>query len=65
MAIKTLDQFLAESAQKDASPDAFELESPRMLEIRCALSRHREEAPVACAGCFAGSSIRSDVLHDR
>jgi uncharacterized protein (AIM24 family) len=36
MAIKTLDQFLAESAQKDASPDAFELENPRMLEIRLA-----------------------------
>jgi uncharacterized protein (AIM24 family) len=34
MAIKTIDQFLSESAQKDASPDAFELESPRMLEIR-------------------------------
>lgn len=36
MTIKTLDQFLAESAQKDASPHAFELESPRMLEIRIA-----------------------------
>ena len=34
MAIKTLNQFLADSAQKDASPDAFELENPRMLEIR-------------------------------
>lgn len=34
MAIKTLDQFLAESAQKDASPDVFELENPRLLEIR-------------------------------
>ncbi len=36
MAIKTLNEFLAESAQKDASPEAFELESPRMLEVRVA-----------------------------
>ena len=36
MAIKTLDQFLSESAQKDASPDAFELENPRLVEIRLA-----------------------------
>ncbi|MFY2765262.1 AIM24 family protein [Arenimonas sp. MALMAid1274] len=34
MAIKTISQFLAASAQKDSSAEAFELESPRMLEIR-------------------------------
>lgn len=34
MTIRTLDEFLSESAQKDASPDAFELENPRLLEIR-------------------------------
>lgn len=34
MTVKTLNEFLAESAQKDASGEAFELESPRMLEIR-------------------------------
>ena len=34
MAVKTLGEFLAESAQKDASAESFELESPRMLEIR-------------------------------
>ena len=34
MAIKTISQFLSDSVQKDVSADAFELESPRMLEIR-------------------------------
>jgi uncharacterized protein (AIM24 family) len=34
MTIKTLNQFLEESRQKDASADAFELENPRLLEIR-------------------------------
>lgn len=34
MGIKSLDEFLAASAQKDASPDKFELESPYLLEIK-------------------------------
>lgn len=34
MSVRTLGEFLAESAQRDASSEAFELESPRMLEIR-------------------------------
>jgi uncharacterized protein (AIM24 family) len=34
MGIKTLDEFLATSAQKDVSQEAFELESPYLLEIK-------------------------------
>jgi uncharacterized protein (AIM24 family) len=34
MTIKTLNQFLSESQQRDASADPFELENPRLLEIR-------------------------------
>lgn len=34
MTVKTLTQFLDGSRQKDASAEAFELESPYMLEIR-------------------------------
>ena len=34
MAIKTLDEFLATSAQKDVSQALFELESPYLLEVR-------------------------------
>lgn len=34
MAVKTLNEFLAASAQKDASGEAFELESAQMLEVR-------------------------------
>ena len=32
--IKTLNEFIVESAEKDLSPEPFELESPRMLEVR-------------------------------
>jgi uncharacterized protein (AIM24 family) len=34
MAVKTLDEFLATSAQKDVSQGMFELESPYLLEVR-------------------------------
>lgn len=34
MAIKTLNEFLAASAQKDVSPETFELESPYLLEVK-------------------------------
>ncbi len=34
MAIQTLQEFLAASKEKDASPDAFELENPHLLEVR-------------------------------
>lgn len=34
MSIKSLDQFLAASAQKDTSNEAFELESPYLLEVK-------------------------------
>lgn len=34
MAIHTLQEFLAKSAEKDVSGEAFELESPYMLEVR-------------------------------
>ena len=34
MSIKSLDQFLAASAEKDASMEAFELESPYLLEVK-------------------------------
>ncbi len=34
MGIKTLDEFLATSAQKDVTQEAFELESPYLLEIK-------------------------------
>ena len=32
--IKSLNEFIAESAEKDISAEPFELESPRMLEVR-------------------------------
>jgi len=34
MAIKSLQEFLATSEQKDASPEPFELESPHLLEVK-------------------------------
>jgi hypothetical protein len=34
MTAKTLQEFLAASREKDLSGDAFELESPHMLEVR-------------------------------
>lgn len=34
MAIKTLNEFLAASAQKDVSAETFELESPYLLEVK-------------------------------
>jgi uncharacterized protein (AIM24 family) len=34
MPVKSLQEFLSSSVEKDASPDPFELESPYMLEIR-------------------------------
>jgi uncharacterized protein (AIM24 family) len=34
MAVKTLDEFLATSSQKDVSQGMFELESPYLLEVR-------------------------------
>jgi len=34
MAVKSLQEFLASTHEKDVSADAFELESPHMLEIR-------------------------------
>lgn len=34
MAVQTLQEFLAASKEKDASPEAFELENPHLLEIR-------------------------------
>lgn len=34
MPIQTLQEFLAQSKEKDASGEAFELESPHMLEVR-------------------------------
>lgn len=34
MAIRTLQEFLASSKEKDVGGDAFELESPHMLEVR-------------------------------
>lgn len=34
MSVRTLQEFLASSREKDASPDAFELESPHLLEVR-------------------------------
>lgn len=34
MSVRTLAEFLSTSREKDASPDAFELESPHLLEVR-------------------------------
>jgi uncharacterized protein (AIM24 family) len=34
MTVKTLQEFLADSKEKDVGPDAFELESPHLLEVR-------------------------------
>ncbi|WP_242112203.1 AIM24 family protein [Luteimonas aquatica] len=34
MAVQTLQEFLSHSKEKDASGDAFELESPHLLEVR-------------------------------
>lgn len=34
MSVKTLHEFLSMTTEKDVSPDAFELETPRMLEVR-------------------------------
>lgn len=34
MAIKSLQEFIATSEQKDASPEPFELESPHLLEVK-------------------------------
>jgi uncharacterized protein (AIM24 family) len=34
MSVRTLQEFLASSREKDASPEAFELESPHLLEVR-------------------------------
>ena len=34
MSVRTLQEFLASSKEKDVSGDAFELESPHMLEVR-------------------------------
>lgn len=34
MAVQSLQEFLAASKEKDASPDAFELENPHLLEVR-------------------------------
>lgn len=34
MAVQTLQEFLAASKEKDASPEAFELENPHLLEVR-------------------------------
>ncbi len=34
MSVRTLQEFLASSREKDISSDAFELESPHMLEVR-------------------------------
>ena len=34
MSVRTLQEFLASSKEKDVSSDAFELESPHMLEVR-------------------------------
>jgi len=34
MAVKTLQEFLSTTQEKDVSADAFELESPHMLEVR-------------------------------
>ncbi|MFL7978594.1 AIM24 family protein, partial [Xanthomonas vasicola] len=34
MAVRTLNEFLAHSKEKDVSPDPFELENPHLLEVR-------------------------------
>lgn len=34
MSVRTLQEFIASSREKDASPEAFELESPHLLEVR-------------------------------
>jgi len=34
MAVQSLQEFLAASKEKDASPEAFELENPHLLEVR-------------------------------
>lgn len=34
MSVKTLREFLSMTSEKDVTPDAFELETPRMLEAR-------------------------------
>ena len=34
MSVRTLQEFLASSKEKDVSSDAFELESAHMLEVR-------------------------------
>lgn len=34
MAVRTLNEFLAHSREKDVSPDPFELENPHLLEVR-------------------------------
>ena len=34
MSVRTLQEFLASTREKDAGADAFELESPHLLEVR-------------------------------